>query len=74
MCKFDKRLPASRAMLMMPPLKYEAPETPEDEIRLSVASMVSFTSAYKDDGGGDAGVRGEAGEQHLGIIHGGFAR
>ena len=32
---------------MIPPLKYEAPETPDDEMRLSVASIVSFTRALE---------------------------
>merc|ERR1719324_36986 len=32
---------------MMLPVKYDAPETPELEMRLSVASIVSFTCAFQ---------------------------
>ena len=57
----------SRAMLMIPPLKYEAPETPDDEMRLSVASIVSFTRAFIQTGEGvveqnEECVRGGGGE------------
>jgi len=38
---------ASRWMLLTEPEKYEAPCTPDDETRFSVASIVSRTSAFQ---------------------------